>query len=723
MSNRKRALFYCVLLGSFTLAAFGEAPSSSNATASSDGIPSASSTSQYFNVSPAVSAPGQFIEFNWSVGEGSSLAVAPSLLSEDVSSLPPSATHYVQVAPASSTVFQAVVSHAGSQPVQSMNAALTIVPLQLNASELNVAAGQTIRLTYSGPNNGSSFFLTVLPENSTIALTPDSCSGSTCTGSYTTSPLGSNKTFMLGATGPYNGQAYSRGVTINVAGGMTMGCVASPALPASGQAVTITWTATNAASVRLDQGVGEVAPASGGTVTVHPTQTTSYSCTATDRFGNHLTAQTKVILSTGSVANLNHIVYMLQENRSFDNYFGNLAYYRVSIDHIPGAQMSDVNDLHNLPSGFTLKNPSGQSIPPYHERTECIESLNPNWNESHMDMDLVGGGWLHLSGSSQFLMDKFLFTTGSSQYDPTDSRPLGYYDWTDLPFYYELAAQFNTSDTFYSPVPDATVINRMYLFAGTSYGDIFPPAPNNLTWTRPTLFRVLTNAGISWRYYYQDDSVFLSSWADWNNPQIQANVRNIQEWYNILASPSADQDLPQVVFIERASATGYDEHPGNNVQKGSATVQQILNALLTSLAWPDSAFILSYDEGGGTFDHQSPILATPPDDMIPISLQSQPFVRGLFNVTGFRIPVLLVSPWSKPHTVWHQQTDFTSIVKLIETRFNLGHLSMRDQNSADLTDPTNGPFDFNSPEMLQVPPLPTQPINGTCNYQLEGYSQ
>ena len=71
-----------------------------------------------------------------------------------------------------------------------------------------------------------------------------------------------------------------------------------------------------------------------------------------------------MIVSTGSVQNLNHITYMLQENRAFDNYFGNLANYRVNIDHIPGAQMSDVNDLHNLPPGYTIKNPQGQSFRP-----------------------------------------------------------------------------------------------------------------------------------------------------------------------------------------------------------------------------------------------------------------------------------------------------------------------------------------------------------------------
>ena len=717
MPTCKRVLVLAVLVVSFAVAAL--AVNSSNPDS-----PAASSQwdtgSDYFTVSPSVSAPGQFVNFSWHIANADSFSVTPSMLSEDEEVLPISASRHVQVAPLDSTVFTGIGSR-GQQGAVTVRVALTIVPVTINISTHNVAAGRSVVINFSGPNNGSSFFLTILPENVTIPLTPDSCVGSRCTGSYMTGPLGSSKTFMVGATGPQQGQAYSQPVSVSVTGGMSLSCTATPVVPASGQPVTIHWAAANAVSVHIDQGIGEVSPATLGSVTVRPTATTTYTCTATDRFGNHLSAPTKVILSNGSVSNLNHIVYLLQENRAFDNYFGNLAYYRVNVDHISGAQLSDVNDLHNLPPGYTIQNSQGQSFPPFHARTECTEGLAAGWNDIHKDMDLVGNDWLHLSGSSQYLMDNFLKTVTQNQYDPTDTHPLGYYDWTDLPFYYELASQFNTSDTWYAPVPDSTIINRMYLFAGTSFGPIFTPPLSSIAWKRPTIFRVLTDAGVSWRYYYQDNSVFLSDWQDWNNPQIQANVRNIQEWYNILASPTADQDLPQVVFIERASATGYDEHPGNNIQKGAARVQQIMTPLFTSAAWPDSVFILSYDEGGGTFDHQAPILLRPPDDQVPWPIQNQPSIRGLFNVAGLRLPVILVSPWSKPHFVWHQPTDFTSILKLIETRFNLPPLTGRDRTAADLTDPQNGPFDFSTPQMLQVPPLPTQPTNGTCNYQLEGY--
>jgi phospholipase C len=686
----------------------------------------AGTPANYFTVAPTVAAPGQFVQFSWNATGVNSFAVTPSLLAEaDEGTLPVSAANVTYVAPAVSTIYQAV-SSGGVQAVPPMTAALTIVPVTITVSATSVAAGQPVKLTFTGPNNGSSFFLVTLPENSITPLVAESCGGNTCTGSYVTHALGSSRTFMVGAEGPYNGEAYSQQVSVAVSGGMSLSCAATPVVPAPGQPATISWSASNAVSVSIDQGVGQVAPAAVGSVTVAPTQSTTYTCTATDRFGDQLSQQTQVILSTNGVQNLNHIVYMLQENRAFDNYFGEFANYRVNVDHIPGAQLSDVNDLHTLPSNYTIKNPQGQSFGPFHQRTECIENLSPSWDETHYDMDLVGNDWLHLTQNSMYKMDRFLDTTLSGgsgdRYDNTHSRPLGYYTQADLPFYYELGAQFATSDAWHSPIPANTIPNRMYLFSATSYGHAFPPSnPHDAAWSRPTIFRELTRAGITWRYYYQDNSVFLAQWSDWSNTNIRNNVRNIQEYYNILASHNADRDLPQVIFIERASSTGYDEHPDNNVQKGAARVQNVIVALLRSGAWPDSAFILTFDEGGGLFDHVGPILATPPGDISqPTDLGSHD-QHGMFNVTGFRVPVIVVSPWVKPHDVSHLPMDYTAILKLIETRFTLAALTQRDANAGNMADPQNGFFDFSSPHLLTVPPLPTQPTNGTCDQRLESH--
>jgi len=156
------------------------------------------------------------------------------------------------------------------------------------------------------------------------------------------------------------------------------------------------------------------------------------------------------------------------------------------------------------------------------------------------------------------------------------------------------------------------------------------------------------------------------------------------------------------------------------VQTGAADVQTIITALLNSAAWPDSVFILTFDEGGGLFDHVGPILVTPPDDQTPSDLGAHD-QQGLFNVTGFRVPVIVVSPWVKPHYISHLQTDYTSMLKLIESRFNVPPLTQRDTTTQDMTDPQNGFFDFSAPNMLQVPPLPTQPTNGSCDFRLESH--
>ena len=680
-----------------------------------------------FAVSPAVAGPGQFVNFSWATTGATTFNTTPNIAQEN-QTLPTSATNYSYNTNGltQTTTFQATAGN-GSTQSPAMTATLTIADVTLSASPGQIQAGQAATLTFGGPNNGSTWTVTNVTTNQTTNLPAPSCSGTTCTGTYNTGPLSATTTYQVAAAGSVGGQAYSPRVTVTVGNPTTVTLSASPSNDPPGGSVTLSWTTTNASAISLDHGIGNVMPVQAGSYCcVNPTQTTTYTATATSIYPNTppVMATAVVTVSTGGLSNINHIIYMVQENRAFDNYMGQLAEYRVNHNPpIPGAQLSDVNDLHTLPSNYTIKNPQGQSFGPFHQRTECIENLSPSWDETHYDMDLVGNDWLNLGSGSQYLMDRFLDTTLSGgtgdQYDPTHSRPLGYYDSSDLPFYYELATQFASDDAWYSPIPANTVPNRMYLFAATSYGHGYPVSdPNDPVWQRPTFFRALTQAGITWRYYYQDNSVFLANWADWNDPQIQGNVRNIQEYYNILSSPNADQELPQVVFIERASSTGLDEHPDNNVQTGSARVQRIINALLTSAAWPDSAFILTFDEGGGLFDHVGPILVTPPDDVLPVDLSGH--TQGLFNVTGFRVPVIVVSPWSKPHSVSHLPTDYTAMLKLIEKRFNVPALTQRDATAGDMSDPTNGFFDFSSPQMLQVPPLPTQPTNGTCNYQLEG---
>ena len=251
---------------------------------------------------------------------------------------------------------------------------------------------------------------------------------------------------------------------------------------------------------------------------------------------------------------------MVEENRSFDSYFGMLGAYRQNEGY--------VGSLNGIPLSAKLPDyKSTAMVSPFHQQTMCTDNMTPSWNESHY---VIHGG----------KMDYFMKTEGSlpSSIDPQGTRMMGYYDQTDLPYYYELAAQYATSDTWHTPVLSDTIPNRMYLFTATSFGHIRPQdVPPAGGWPQATIFRILSQNHISWRYYYQDSSVYLASFSDWN--QYQGSVYNISHYYTDIKNPST---LPSVIFIERASQNHLDEHPLNNIQKGAADVANIINAFLQS---------------------------------------------------------------------------------------------------------------------------------------------
>jgi phospholipase C len=390
----------------------------------------------------------------------------------------------------------------------------------------------------------------------------------------------------------------------------------------------------------------------------------------------------------GGLENIRHIIFFLQENRSHDNYFGRMGQYRRD---------RGFNDPYDeLPLSVAYKDKAGHLVSPFHFQTVCHENLSPAWNETHYS---VHGG----------LMDRFMQTTLASTIDPDGTRAMGYYDWTDLPYYYELAFRFGSSDRFFSSLMGPTIPNRMYMFAATSFGHIRPDnAPTGTFWQQPTIFDKLDQAGVSWKYYFQDNSVYLAQWSTWQRSS--SKVLNISNWYTDVLNEAT---LPKVIFIERAGVIGLDEHPNNNIQKGAANTKKILDALMNSPSWPSSAFVLTFDEGGGLFDHVPPATLEKPDSIAPmLRTGDQP---GDFNQTGIRVPLIVISPWSKPNFVSHRTRELTSILRLIQVRFGVPNLTARDAAADDMTEF----FDFTSPQWLTPPALPAQPTTGACNFNLE----
>jgi phospholipase C len=446
---------------------------------------------------------------------------------------------------------------------------------------------------------------------------------------------------------------------------------------------------TTQMQVKVDGAI--VASVSAGRVDVYLTNLTPgpHSVAVTARDSSNSTFSNSVNLAVTDNAGLEkirHIIIFVQENRSFDSYFGRLGQYYVN--------QGFPNPIDGQSLTTALLDPTGTPVHPYHYVTECTEGLNPYWTYSYSDVD--GGK-----------MDNFVKNAAaaiSSTIDPNGHRAMGFYDWRDLPYYYALALDFGTSDRWFSSVLTNTIPNRMYMFAGTSFGHVgLDSPPSGTTWSQATIFDHLDATGVSWRYYFRNTN-YMQEWSTYTRDS--KKVFYYTQFFNDIKNEST---LPSVLFIERAR--DYDEHPGGNVQVGAAYAASFINALLRSPSWASSVFILTYDEGSGLYDHVIPATMVKPDNIKPKT--SAP---GDFAHTGFRVPLIVISPYARSHFVSHTWRDLTSMLRLIEDRFHVPPLTARDAAADNMMEF----FNFTSPPWKTPPQdLPTQPTSGTCKYGLE----
>jgi len=281
--------------------------------------------------------------------------------------------------------------------------------------------------------------------------------------------------------------------------------------------------------------------------------------------------------------------------------------------------------------------------------------------------------------------------------------------------------------------------NREYLVAATSGGYVYPEgtdAADSKQLTETTIFQELQAAGITWKIYvdptnsgcsgppYQASCLIGLSYiqnftfANTIVSQYPNNIAPVSQYFTDLQNGT----LPQVVQFEPATDAGLDEHPStsdsapDNIQMGAAYVESLVNALMQSQYWKDSAFILTYDENGGIYDHVPPQPAVSPDGIKPVDLMPGDICSTTtgptcdFIYTGYRIPLIVISPYAKKHYVSHTVADATAILKLIETRFNLPALTKRDAAQPDMTEF----FDFSNPPWMTPPNPPAQATNGAC---------
>ncbi len=434
----------------------------------------------------------------------------------------------------------------------------------------------------------------------------------------------------------------------------------------------------------------------------------------------------------GTIQSVNHIIIMLQENRSFDSYLGNMTTFRQQSSPPIPINSSDgkIRDLSDA-VGYTNPSPVAGDIAPFRTGSVCTENLSPDWEEHHIQINRSNPaaaspttfdmkGFVPVAfGESQAFANQGIFLA-----DQTGRRAMGFFDETQLNYYYFMAANFAMSDNLHSPLPANTTPNRMFLHGATSQG--FAHIPSRLL-TSKTIWQALDEKGISWKIYVTDFSrsfkTYLSFFTYFNQAGVQAKIVPLTEYFSDLTAGT----LPSVAMIEAGYFSGKDEHTSNinpavgaaspiNVQTGAGHVASIINPLLTSSSWKDSVFLFAFDEGGGAFDHAPPVAVPSPDGIPPQDLIAGKDVAGDFTMTGVRVPNMIISPFAKKNFVSHTPMDYTAFLKFVETRFNLAPLTARDASMPDMTEF----FDFTNGGPWAVPPIPpAQRRDGLCSFAAE----
>ncbi len=342
------------------------------------------------------------------------------------------------------------------------------------------------------------------------------------------------------------------------------------------------------------------------------------------------------------------IIVLMQENRSFDHYLGH----------------SGRNDIDGIPPGYS--NPDGTAtVRPAHATSTCLADQTHQWIGMHAQWNLGQ-------------MDGFAASGGT--------RSLAYYDRTDLPFYYWLYDTYAVSDRFFSSVMSGTWANRDYLYAGTSAG---VRNTSEAMIDVPTVFEQLRDAGVTWNVYYDGWQPQVSVTG---NAALVRMLQTHRESATMFISQAANGMLPQVSFIDGTGA-GQDEHPPDDISRAEHWVRSLYSAVQSGPDWQHTILFFTYDESGGYLDH-----VPPPEACVPDTHAN----NAEFNRLGIRVPVVAISPWARRGFVSHSVHQTTSVLRFIQTIFDLPALTNRDANSDAMLDM----FDFDAPQ-LTTPGAPT----------------
>jgi phospholipase C len=414
------------------------------------------------------------------------------------------------------------------------------------------------------------------------------------------------------------------------------------------------------------------------------------------------------------VTDIEHVVILTQENRSFDHYFGCYRGVRGFSDQSAAFQQPD--------SANTAISPAGQLLPFHLDTSQvnaaCTHDISHDWVPQHQSWD---------NGK----MDGFV--NSRLQIDANDAvLSMGYYSRADLPYYYALADGFTICDNYFCSVMGPTDPNRLYTMAasldpgGNNGGPILQTIVTNrsamygrLTYT--TMPEQLQARGISWKVYSSPDESILGGILSDN---VLSYFKNFQDPASVLhqnafgpqfpvdfLSDLALGNLPQVSWLIGSILTS--EHPPAPSLFGENVLSLIVSALSANPAlWAKTVLLVNYDENGGFFDHVPPVCAPPgtPGEYVTAPAVPDPSVIGNPAITGpiglgFRVPLLIISPFSRGGLVSSDLFDHTSVLRFLETLFGAEVPNLSAWRRATVGDLTSA-FNFKNPDQ-SIPTLPS----------------
>lgn len=356
---------------------------------------------------------------------------------------------------------------------------------------------------------------------------------------------------------------------------------------------------------------------------------------------------------------IKHLIVIMQENHTFDNYFGTYP----GADGLPANTQMPINP----------NDPSAGFVTPFHIGSYPIQDLSHSsatFTAQYNDGQMNG------------------FVSALNQRKQNGKLAMGYYDGTDLPYYWNMADNYVLFDRLFSSARDGSFANHMYWVAAA------PPATDNVRLSAnaydnfPTIFDRLEAQGISWKFYVQNYDPTITyrnlsaggnraSQVVWvpllnidrflDNPSLSKHIVDLSEYYTDLKNGT----LPAVAYI---APSGASEHPPGSLSSGQRFIKTLVQELMRSPYWTNSAFMLMYDDWGGWYDH-----------VVPPQVDAYGY--------GLRVPGLLVSAYAKKGYIDNTELDFTSILKFIEQNWGVKPLTSRDANANNFLDA----FDFKKP--------------------------